>query len=234
MPAPNNPNDVFNSIPNVHQTVPNGSDYDDQFTVRFDHHINNNQNLSIYDYFFDSRSSQPFTRFEALTPNLLEGFGNTNATRSQQINISHAWTVSNNSVNEFRFTYFRNSQGKFLHPSHSNNVIDSCSGAAQAFCFNGNFDVPGIFTPDPKLGITPGLAPTMKVFRLLLSPAPSLLVTITKANCRRWETRCSGRIASAKFPVRIVLSSEPTFAAPCLTRPCTSIPTGTSAFSAAA
>jgi len=35
------------------------------------------QNLSIYDYFFDSRQGQPFTRFEALTPNLLEGFGNT-------------------------------------------------------------------------------------------------------------------------------------------------------------
>ena len=55
VPAPNNPNDIFNSIPNVHQTVPNGSEHDDQFTVRFDHHINNNQNLSIYDYFFDSR-----------------------------------------------------------------------------------------------------------------------------------------------------------------------------------
>ena len=159
VPPPNNPNDVFNSIPNVHQTVPNGSENDDQFTVRFDHHINNNQNLSIYDYFFDSRSSQPFTRFEALTPNLLEGFGNTNATRSQQINISHSWTVSNTSVNEFRFTYFRNSQGKFLHPAHANNVIDSCSGTAQAYCFTGTFDVPGIFTPDPKLGITPGLGP---------------------------------------------------------------------------
>ncbi len=159
VPAPNHPNDVFNSIPNVHQTVPNGSDYDDQFTVRFDHHINNNQNLSIYDYFFDSRSAQPFTRFEALTPNLLEGFGDSNATRSQQINISHAWTVNNNSVNEFRFTYFRNSQGKFLHPAHTNLVTNSCSGAAQAFCFNGNFDVPGIFTPNPKLGITPGLGP---------------------------------------------------------------------------
>jgi len=159
VPAPNHPNDIFNSIPNVHQTVPNGREQDDQFTVRLDHHINNNQNLSIYDYFFDSRQAQPFTRFEALTPNLLEGFGNTSATRSQQINISHAWTVSNTSVNEFRFTYFRNSQGKFLHPARTNNVIDSCTGTAHNYCFNGTFDVLGIFTPDPKLGITPGLGP---------------------------------------------------------------------------
>jgi hypothetical protein len=159
VPAPNNPNDIFNSIPNVHQTVPNGSEQDDQFTVRLDHHISNSQNLSIYDYFFDSRQAQPFTRFEALTPNLLEGFGNTSATRSQQVNISHAWTVSNTSVNEFRFTYFRNSQGKFLHPARTNNVVDSCTGIAKNSCFNGNFDVPGIFTPNPKLGITPGLGP---------------------------------------------------------------------------
>jgi hypothetical protein len=159
VPAANNPNDIFNSIPNVHQTVPKGNEQDDQFTLRLDHHLSSNQNLSVYDYFFDSREAQPFTRFEALTPNLLEGFGNSSATRSQQINISHAWTVSNTSVNEFRFTYFRNSQGKFLHPARTNNVIDSCTGTAKNYCFNGNFDVPGIFTPNTKLGITPGLGP---------------------------------------------------------------------------
>ena len=38
-------------------------------------------------------------------------------------------------------------------------MTNSCSGAAQAYCFTGNFDVPGIFTPDTKLGITPGLGP---------------------------------------------------------------------------
>ena len=159
VPAPNNPDDIFNTIPNVHQTVQDGNAQDDQFTVRVDHHLNPNQNLSFYYYFLDSRDSEPFTRFEALTPNLLEGFGNTSSTRSQQVNISHAWTLNNTSVNEFRFTYFRNSQGKFLHPSHTNLVTNSCSGSAVNECFNGNFDVPGIVTPNTKLGITPGLGP---------------------------------------------------------------------------
>ena len=159
VPAPNNPNNIFNFIPNVHQSVPNGNEQDDQFTVRLDHRIGTAHSLSLYDYFFDSRQAQPFTRFEALTPNLLEGFGNTSATRSQQLNLSDAWTVSNTSVNEFRFTYFRNSQGKFLHPQRHDLVTKSCSGTAASFCFNGTFDVPGIFTPDPKLGITPGLGP---------------------------------------------------------------------------
>jgi Carboxypeptidase regulatory-like domain len=159
VPPPNNPNNVFSSIGNVHQSVPNGNEQDDQFTVRLDHHLNDAQTLNIYYYLLDARQAQPFTRFEALTPNLLEGFGNISKTRSQQANISHAWALSNTAVNEFRFTYFRNAQGTFLHPQRTNNVIDSCTGSAAAFCFNGNFDVPGVFTPNPKLGITPGLGP---------------------------------------------------------------------------
>ena len=159
VPAPNHPNDIFNSINNVHQTVQDGNEQDDQFTLRLDHHLSNSQNLSAYYYFLDSRQAQPFTRFEALTPNLLEGFGNSSKTRSQQINISHAWTVSNTTVNEFRFTYFRNSQGTFLHPQRHDLVVNSCTGSAANYCFNGNTDVPNVFTSDPKLGITPGLGP---------------------------------------------------------------------------
>jgi hypothetical protein len=159
VPSPNNPKNLFSSLLNVHQSVPNGNEQDDQFTVRFDHHISNTQTFSAYYYFLDSRTAQPFTRFEALTPNLLEGFGNTSKTRSQQWNLSHEWTVSNSSVNEFRFTYFRNAQRTFLHPQHTNNVTDSCTGTAAAFCFNGNTDVPGVLVPNPKLGITPGLGP---------------------------------------------------------------------------
>lgn len=159
VPFPNSPNDIFGSIPNVHQTVANGTENDDQFTTRIDHRLGNKQNLSLYYYLLDSRQAQPFTRFEALTPNLLEGFGNSDATRSQQINLSHAWTISNTVVNESRFTFFRNSQGTFLHPQRHDLVTNSCTGNAANFCFNGNFDVPNIFTPDPKLGITPGLGP---------------------------------------------------------------------------
>src|SRR5262249_4456781 len=115
--------------------------------------------LSIYYYFNDSTDEQPFTRFQALTPNLLEGFGNDNAFRSQQVNLSHTWTISPNVVNEFRFTYFRESQGTFLHPQLTNLVTDSCGTAAAPYCFTGTSDVPGVIPPNPKLGITPGLGP---------------------------------------------------------------------------
>src|SRR5207248_6831606 len=64
------------------------------------------------------------------------------------------------SVNEFRFTYFREAQGKFLHPLRTNNVINSCTAAAAAFCFNGASDTPTVIPADMSqggIGITPGL-----------------------------------------------------------------------------
>jgi hypothetical protein len=160
VPSPNNPNDIFGtSLANIHQSIPDGREQDDQFTIRFDHHINNAQTFNAYYYFLDSRQSNPFTRFEALTPNLLEGFGNNGKTRSQQWNLAHEWAVNNSSVNEFRFTYFRNAQRTYLHPQRTNNVIDSCTGSAVPFCFTGTTDTPGVFTSNPKMGITPGLGP---------------------------------------------------------------------------
>jgi len=160
VPTPNNPNDIFGStLTNIHQSIPDGREQDDQFTIRFDHHINSAQTFSAYYYFLDNRSAQPFTRFEALTPNLLEGFGNTSKTRSQQWNLSHEWAINNTSVNEFRFTYFRNAQRTFLHPARTNNVIDSCTGSAVPYCFTGTTDTPSVFTSNPKMGITPGQGP---------------------------------------------------------------------------
>ncbi len=144
---------------NVHQDIPNGRSRDDQFTVKIDHKLRNDQSLSIYYYFIDSNIAQPFTRFEALTPNLLSGFGNNSATRNQQANITHTWTLGPMSVNEFRFTYFREAQGTFLHPQHTNLVTNSCTAAAAAFCFTGTTDTPGVITPDSTLGITPNLGP---------------------------------------------------------------------------
>src|SRR5258706_488020 len=101
----------------------------------------------------------PFTRFQAATPNLLQGFGNNNATRAQQINVSHTWTISPVVVNELRLSYFREAQGTFLHPQHTNLVTDSCSSAVSSICFTGTTDVPGVIPSDPKIGITPGLGP---------------------------------------------------------------------------
>jgi len=139
------------------QSVPNDRSHANQFTVKLDHRINDKQNLAIYYYFNDAFDSQPFTKFQAATPNLLPGFGNDNQTRSQQVNISHTWTLASNSVNEFRVTYFRESQPTFLHPQRTNLVQNSCSSAVSAFCFTGTTDTPGVIPSNPRIGITPNL-----------------------------------------------------------------------------
>ncbi len=142
---------------NIFRAVPNDHSHANQFTLKIDHRINDKQNLSLYYYFNDGFDGQPFTRFQAATPNLLPGFGNNSATRSQQINLSHAWTINPTTVNEARFTYFREAQGTFLHPQRTNLVTDSCGGAAAAVCFTGTSDTPGVIPTDPKIGITPNL-----------------------------------------------------------------------------
>jgi Carboxypeptidase regulatory-like domain len=159
VPCPNadpNCSNVGNTD-NLFRAIPNEDSHANQFTVKIDHRINDKQNLSVYYYFNDSFDGQPFTRFQAATPNLLPGFGNNNATRSQQINLSHVWTISPTTVNEARVTYFREAQGTFLHPQRTNLVTDSCGGAAAAFCFTGTSDTPGVIASDPRIGITPAL-----------------------------------------------------------------------------
>jgi len=159
VPLPNPGGNTFRSIPNENSHA-------NQFTVKLDHRLNDKQNLTFYYYFNDGFDAQPFTRFQAATPNLLEGFGNNNATRSQQANFSHTWTISPRTVNEVRLTYFREAQGTFLHPQHTALVTSSCgTGPAAAFCFTGVTDTPsaftsnGLSTSNPKYGITPNLGP---------------------------------------------------------------------------
>ena len=154
VPLPNSPSD-----PNIFQAIPNEHSNAHQFTVKLDHRINDRQNLNAYYYFNDLFDAQPFTKFQAAIPNLLPGFGNNNATRAQQVNLSHVWTLNPSTVNEARFTYFREAQGTFLHPQRTASVHDSCGSALAAICFTGTTDTTGVITPDPKLGITPGLGP---------------------------------------------------------------------------
>lgn len=140
-------------------SVPVSTDNADQFTVRFDHKINSNQNFSVYYYFNDGRQLQPFDQFEAAGANV-PGFGNYNNGRFQQWNLSHAWTVSNAVVNEARFTYMREGQLGFLTPESTGAVTSSCTGAAATFCFTGTSDSSAItsqYGTSKKLGITPGL-----------------------------------------------------------------------------
>lgn len=155
VPMPNS-----SSGPNIFQSIPDERTFAHQFTIRADHRINDRQNFSAYYYFNDVSDAQPFTKFQAPTPNLLPGFGNNNKTRSQQVNLSHTWTLSNNSVNELRFAYFREAQGTFLHPQRTNLVTSSCTGAAAPFCFTGATDTPGVIptaSGPGGIGITPGL-----------------------------------------------------------------------------
>jgi hypothetical protein len=162
VPCPNADPNCANLTPggdNIFRSIPNEDSHANQFTVKLDHRVNDKQNLSFYYYFNDSSDAQPFTRFQAATPNLLQGFGNNNAFRSQQANLSHTWTVSTNTVNEFRVSYFREAQGTFLHPQHTGLVTDSCGSTAATVCFTGTSDVPGVVPSDPRIGITPGLGP---------------------------------------------------------------------------
>ena len=145
------------NIDHLFRSIPNDDSHANQFTAKIDHRINDRQNLSFYYYFNDSFDAQPFTRFQAATPNLLQGFGNNNATRSQQANLSHTWTIASTTVNEFRVSYFREAQGTFLHPQHTNLVKDSCGSGAAAVCFTGTSDTPGVIPTDPRIGITPNL-----------------------------------------------------------------------------
>jgi hypothetical protein len=151
-----------NADPGTFQAVLTGQTRSDQATVKIDHRINDKQNLSGYYYFQDGTRFDPYNFFQAAGANV-PGFGGNNATRDQQINISHAWTISNTLVNEARVVYMREAQRILNHPQKTNLVTDSCSSAAAAFCFTGTPDAPGAFTlngldaSNPKYGITPGL-----------------------------------------------------------------------------
>ncbi|HEY1658981.1 MAG TPA: carboxypeptidase regulatory-like domain-containing protein [Candidatus Sulfotelmatobacter sp.] len=123
--------DLLQFIP----TAPNGGDLitstpvlsvrGDQFTAKVDHRLNDKQNLSVYYYFNDDTTLNPFANFE-LTGADVPGFGSSLAERIQQWNITHTWTISNSTVNEFRFNYNREGQETFQHPTFTAPVQDTC------------------------------------------------------------------------------------------------------------
>ncbi|MFT4114874.1 carboxypeptidase regulatory-like domain-containing protein [Silvibacterium sp.] len=160
VPLPNVAGDEYESAPLQHAR-------ENQGTFRFDHKFSDSNSFTAYYYADDDFEENPFTKFQAEIPNLLPGFGSDNATRNQQINLSDTWTLNASTQNEVRATYYREGQRTFLHPQRTNLVTESCTGAASAYCFNGNSDTPlyayasdgtatGIANTS-KLGITPGL-----------------------------------------------------------------------------
>ena len=142
--------------------APNSRDRGDQFSIKVDHDLSKNQKLSAYYYFDDDNTLDPFAKFQAAGGNL-GNFPGDFATRTQQINVSHTWTLGSTAVNEARFSYFREGQGKFNTPTVTSLVQNSCGSAPAAICFTGTTDTPLIdgsgapITPDPNFGIHPNL-----------------------------------------------------------------------------
>jgi hypothetical protein len=123
-------------------TVPKKTDRGDQFQVKVDHSFSNTQRTSIYYYFDDDNTLDPFAKFQAEGAPL-GNFPGVYATRTQQVNVTHTSTIGATAVNEARFSYFREGQMKFDTPTRTNAVQDSCgSGPVKAFCFTGQSDVP--------------------------------------------------------------------------------------------
>jgi Carboxypeptidase regulatory-like domain len=145
---------------NTIETVPTEAIRGDQLTVKVDHKLNDKQNLSIYYYLNDDRTLQPFSFFELAGANV-PGFGSILAERFQQWNITHDWTLSNSTVNEFHFTYNREGQLTFQHPQNTELVQDSCPPAPSWLtsvtgavpCFSDG-------APGNPTGIHPGLGPS--------------------------------------------------------------------------
>ena len=143
VPEPNRPDGTFQTVAGIHK------DRTDQFTFKFDHRINDKQNISAYYYFNDSTLFDPYSRFQAGGADVLN-FGANTKERYQQWNVTHNWTLRNTLVNESHFTIFREAQGNFLHPQRTNLVQDSCITVPSTACFNDG-------SPDNATGIHPGL-----------------------------------------------------------------------------
>jgi len=138
------------SSPDAFQDVPLGHERSNQFTVKIDHELTKNQHLTGYYYFTQHYLAKPFARFQAGGASL-PGFGDLTDERIQQLNLSHTWTLGSTSVNEARFTFFREGQGTFLHPQHTALVQDSCKTVPTSECFTDPND------PNNALGIHPNL-----------------------------------------------------------------------------
>jgi len=148
------------------QVTPNKTDRGDQFQIRVDHSFNNNQKTAIYYYFDDDNTLDPFAKFQA-SGATTGNFPGVYATRTQQVNVTHTSTIGATSVNEARFSYFREGQLQFDSPTKTGAIQSSCgTGAASAFCFTGTADTAlvtdggTLLGTNPDYGLHSGLGPT--------------------------------------------------------------------------
>ncbi|MBZ5669109.1 MAG: carboxypeptidase regulatory-like domain-containing protein [Acidobacteriia bacterium] len=141
VPLPNTGEHLYQASPLLRNRV-------DQGTLRIDQKLTDHQQFNGYYYFNDDYAEKPFARFQAGGA-ALPGFGDLTNERFQQINLTHTWASGATSVNELRFSFFREGQGRFLHPQRTNLVQNSCAGVPADQCFS---------DPDnPRAGITPNL-----------------------------------------------------------------------------
>ena len=152
---------------NQYQAIPVGTNNANQFTARFDHRINDRQNLTAYYYFNDGYQLQPYNGFEQAGANV-PGFGNYNDLRYQQWNFTHTWTLNSAMVNEAHFTYMREGELGYLKSQTTGAVSSSCSTSVSQYCFTGLSDSSAINSliatsgiAAGKAGITPGLPSTL-------------------------------------------------------------------------
>jgi carboxypeptidase family protein len=134
------------TVGNTFRSVSDAKVRQDQFTLRLDHNLTSQQQLSFYYYVADGTDVEPFSRFLASGANL-PGFGNETQSRFQQLNLSHSWTITAKTINEARFVYYRSGQGKLLSPVRTNLVQDSCAAVPADQCFSD--------PSNPALGISP-------------------------------------------------------------------------------
>ncbi len=134
------------------QDVAKSTDRGDQFTIHFDQILNKDQKLSVYYYYNNDNTLDPFAIFQ-LAGASLGNFGGRIISHVQQINVSHTWTIGSTAVNEFRFTLFREAEPQFYTPTTTNLVTASCgTGAASAYCFTGTSDTPLVDANGNPLG----------------------------------------------------------------------------------
>ena len=141
VPLPNRADGTFQAVPLRHERS-------NQMTLKIDHELTKNQHLTGYYYLTQHYLAKPFARFQSGGASL-PGFGDLTDERIQQFNVGHTWTLGSTAVNEMRFNMFREGQGKFLHPQHTNLVTNSCATVPSTECFTD--------PTNPKLGITPNL-----------------------------------------------------------------------------
>lgn len=134
------------------QDVVNSTERGDQFQIRFDQILSKSQKLSLYYYYDNDNTLDPFAIFQ-LAGGSLGNFPGRIITHAQQINASHSWTIGSTAVNEFRFTLFREAQPQFYTPTVTNAVTASCGSAVPAAqCFGGNSDTPLVDSSGNPLG----------------------------------------------------------------------------------